>query len=230
MQRYWNYARRNLIPGQAASAQPALGATVTVYIAGSLTLATLFADTIGTPKANPFTADLNDAYLDFYAANGHYDVQLSGGVAPNEITTPYVWGDILLADVGTGVGGGVVQAQLGGSQSVSPAVAGTPATVDAINFLDVLIPWTNLPVGAVVALEVYCQVATGASMVAKLFDLTSAAVVLTDPTPFTDDTQFVKHTVILTPVLVDQVVRLQMTVTDGDSLPCFFYGDLLFSL
>src|SRR5213592_2216777 len=40
--------------------------TITVYSpAGSLTLATIYADNAGTPKANPFTADTN-GYWFFY--------------------------------------------------------------------------------------------------------------------------------------------------------------------
>lgn len=53
------------------------GATVTVYAHNSNNLATLYSDNNGTPLANPFTAD-NNAYWDFYAAAGRYDVQFSG--------------------------------------------------------------------------------------------------------------------------------------------------------
>lgn len=52
--------------------------TVTVYLAGSVTLATIYADDAGTPKANPFTA-ASDGYWWLYADEGRYDVQLSGG-------------------------------------------------------------------------------------------------------------------------------------------------------
>ena len=60
------------------------GAAVTVYQTGTTTLATIYADTLGTLKANPFTAD-NDGYWFFYAGSGTYDVKFSGG----GIATPF---------------------------------------------------------------------------------------------------------------------------------------------
>lgn len=67
--------------------------TVTVYLAGTLTLATIYSDNSSTPKANPFTATVL-GYWNFYAANNRYDVTLSAG----GIGTPFTYGDILLAD------------------------------------------------------------------------------------------------------------------------------------
>jgi hypothetical protein len=67
---------------------------VTVYLAGTTTLATIYADNSGTPKANPFTASTSDGLYFFYADNARYDVRLSGGGIP----TPFTIGDILLAD------------------------------------------------------------------------------------------------------------------------------------
>lgn len=69
------------------------GATVTVFVSGTLTLASIFSDNIGTAKANPFTADTT-GHAFFYAANGRYDVQFSG----TGIATPFTWADILLFD------------------------------------------------------------------------------------------------------------------------------------
>lgn len=69
------------------------GATVSVFLTGTLTLASIFADNLGTPKANPFTAD-STGHAFFYAANGRVDVQFSG----TGIATPFTWGDILLFD------------------------------------------------------------------------------------------------------------------------------------
>lgn len=71
--------------------------TLTVYLTGTLTLATLYADNSGTPLGNPFTAD-STGYWFFYADNGRYDVRASGG----GIAIPFTWGDILLADPVTG--------------------------------------------------------------------------------------------------------------------------------
>jgi hypothetical protein len=66
---------------------------VSVYLTGTLTLATLYSDNSSTPKANPFTADAFGHWF-FYAANGRYDVALSGGGLP----APWTLGDVLLAD------------------------------------------------------------------------------------------------------------------------------------
>jgi hypothetical protein len=71
-----------------------VGATVTVFVAGSATLATIYADNISTPLANPFTADANTGYWRFYAATGRYDIQFSGG----GIASPITLFDVVLAD------------------------------------------------------------------------------------------------------------------------------------
>lgn len=72
------------------------GCTVTVYLTGTLTLATIFSDNNGTGKANPFTASVTDGYWFWYANNGRYDVKLSGGGIP----TPFTLGDVQLLDGG----------------------------------------------------------------------------------------------------------------------------------
>jgi hypothetical protein len=65
-------------------------ATVTVYLAGTTTLASIFTDsTLATPKSNPFTAD-SDGYYYFYSTGGSYDLRFSGGT----ILDPFVLGDI----------------------------------------------------------------------------------------------------------------------------------------
>src|SRR5215469_1632836 len=70
-------------------------ATITVYLAGTTSLATLYSDnhTTPTPLANPFTADEN-GYWFFYAANGRYDVRISGV----DIACPWTLGDVMLDD------------------------------------------------------------------------------------------------------------------------------------
>ncbi len=73
--------------------------TVTVYVTGTATLATLYSDDSGTPLANPFTANLA-GYWYFYANNGRYDVTFSGG----GITTPFTLGDFELFDPSGAVG------------------------------------------------------------------------------------------------------------------------------
>jgi hypothetical protein len=65
------------------------GCTVTVYNAGTLTLATIYGDEASppTPKANPFTSD-GTGYWFFYAS-GRFDVRFSG----TGIATPFTLGD-----------------------------------------------------------------------------------------------------------------------------------------
>jgi hypothetical protein len=75
------------------------GCTVTVYQTGTLTLATIYADNIGTPLANPFTANATSGLWAYYADNGRYDVQFSGG---NPTISPsYTLSDYLFLDLAT---------------------------------------------------------------------------------------------------------------------------------
>jgi len=66
------------------------GASVTVYLAGTSTLATLYAasGSISAPSglANPFTTDSLGNY-GFAVGNGTYDIQISGGGMPTEYIT-----------------------------------------------------------------------------------------------------------------------------------------------
>src|SRR6266700_1196279 len=59
--------------------------TVTVYITGSTAIAALYSDNNGTPRANPFTASTT-GYWFYYADNGVYDAQISGGGIPSPFT------------------------------------------------------------------------------------------------------------------------------------------------
>ncbi len=71
------------------------GCSVTVYLAGTITPATIYSDNASTPLANPFTtSSAGSGYWFFYIDNGRYDVKLSGGNIP----TPFTLGDILVAD------------------------------------------------------------------------------------------------------------------------------------
>ena len=84
--------------------------TVTVYLTGTQTLATIYADGNGTPLANPFTANtplsVDPGGWVFWAALVQgYDVQLSGGVPPNIYTQPVTLNDLIVGG-GTGGGGG----------------------------------------------------------------------------------------------------------------------------
>lgn len=59
--------------------------TVTVYLQGTLTLATLYSDDGVTSKSNPFTASKNGQWF-FYASDGTYDITFSGGGIPAPFT------------------------------------------------------------------------------------------------------------------------------------------------
>lgn len=67
--------------------------TVSVFNAGTAVLASIFSDSGGTPKANPFTAN-TDGSWNFWANPGSYDVQFSG----QGITTPFTLPNFFVPD------------------------------------------------------------------------------------------------------------------------------------
>lgn len=77
--------------------------TMTVYPAGSNTPvpgSQIYSDNSNTVKGNPFNADQTGVGF-FYAANGRYDVVISGGQGGG-LPAPYTIGDILLQDNASG--------------------------------------------------------------------------------------------------------------------------------
>lgn len=76
--------------------------TVTVYLTGTLTLASIFSDEAGTPKSNPFAAN-SDASWFFYVAAGRYDIKFSG----TGILVPFTISDVFVNEGGGGGGGAV---------------------------------------------------------------------------------------------------------------------------
>ena len=109
---------------QDASGNIMPGATVTVYEAGTATLATGLQDESGSPLANPFTAD-NSAKVAFYAPDGLYDINVVGNGRTVTIRAQFVSVD----------GAGVLRADLaatGGSELVGFVQSGPWAVPRAV--------------------------------------------------------------------------------------------------
>lgn len=86
MQKYFdNVTRTN---GDAVA-----GARVTVTSTATGVLATIYSDNGVTTTANPITCD-NNGYFEFYAANGLYDLEITGSLA-----LPLTISDVQLSDV-----------------------------------------------------------------------------------------------------------------------------------
>jgi hypothetical protein len=82
--------------------------TVTVYLTGTLTLATLTSNAAGSPLANPFQANTDGSFLFFAPTTACYDVvtsvSTSGGTPP--MPNPFTYTDICVGNGGGGGGGG----------------------------------------------------------------------------------------------------------------------------
>lgn len=74
--------------------------TVTVYLTGTLTLATIYSDNSGTSLGNPFTAQAGNGYWYFYVDNGVVDAKLSAA----GIASPFTLGAITANDFLAGFG------------------------------------------------------------------------------------------------------------------------------
>lgn len=100
MIRVWGYSyNRPLAASHDQEVVPQ--ATITVYEAGTVTPVTLFADALGSaPLANPCTSDVA-GYFFFYTHAQRVDVQISGGIAPHTVTTPYTLGDLTGGEAGS---------------------------------------------------------------------------------------------------------------------------------
>jgi hypothetical protein len=62
--------------------------TVTVYLTGTSTLATVYSTAAGGTLSNPFTASSAGQFLAYASASNQYDVVLNGGVVPNTYPSP----------------------------------------------------------------------------------------------------------------------------------------------
>lgn len=87
-QDYVTKGNTQVVSGGVGSTNKVVGsfpsATVTVYLTGTVTLATLYSDDALTPKSNPFTAT-SEGYYEFYVVAGTYDLRFSG----TGISTPF---------------------------------------------------------------------------------------------------------------------------------------------
>ena len=105
---------------QDASGNIMPGATVTVYEAGTATLATGLQDESGSPLANPFTAD-SSAKVAFYAPDGLYDITVVGNGRTVTIRAQFVSVDgasVLRADLAAPGGSALVGYDGGTAQDV----------------------------------------------------------------------------------------------------------------
>ena len=120
--------------------------TVTVYLHGTFSTASLYSDAGTTPLTNPFTANaLSSATpgaYGFYVIAGEYDIVLSNGGFPSPITLF----DVFIGGIGGGGGGGVSQVTVN-SSTLAPlysAVFNAPTTTP--NLVFTLLPQSALTV------------------------------------------------------------------------------------
>jgi hypothetical protein len=100
--------------------------TVTVYVAGTVQLASIYSDATGTTKANPFTSATSGQWF-FYANNGRYDVKFSG----SGIASPFTLGDNSIFDERSTIGYNVKTYGATGLGVVSDDTAFTNAIIAA---------------------------------------------------------------------------------------------------
>lgn len=119
--------------------------TVTVYNHSTVTLSTIFSDSSGTPLGNPFTASSTSGLYQFFAAQGDYDIKLSGAGIPTPLTISGVTLSNLSAsptlvnatlsgtttNTGTIQGGAINPATI---TSTSPAI--TPTSIEQVRYAD----------------------------------------------------------------------------------------------
>lgn len=119
-----------LVPGSSPSttkvqrSYPAC--TITVYYAGTLTLAPIYSDNLAspTPLANPFTASSTGFW--FFYASGRFDVQLSGA----SISPSYTIGDVKLMDIASLTDfGGNCNGVTDNTAAMAAAIAAAPTTL-----------------------------------------------------------------------------------------------------
>lgn len=89
----------------SAMGMPVAGASVQVNLYPSGTKATIYSDNGVTPTANPLTTDTNGAFA-FYAADGRYQLVISGANIGTTTINDILLSDVLPADLPTSLPSG----------------------------------------------------------------------------------------------------------------------------
>lgn len=102
-----------------ATGLPLVGASVQVNTYPAGTPATIYSDNGVTQAANPLTTDANGKFS-FYAANGHYQLVISGSGVATQTINDIIILDMLPADLPTSLPGTAGQPwNNGGAVSIS---------------------------------------------------------------------------------------------------------------
>ncbi len=104
--------------------------TVTVYLTGTTTLATIYSNNSGTPLSNPFTASSTGQFLVFAAVNQGYDVVLSGGISPNTYPSPVTITGVYASQDFSGASS---VSNSDGSLTISPTTGAVVASLNTAN-------------------------------------------------------------------------------------------------
>ena len=104
--------------------------TVTVYLTGTPTLATIYSNNSGTPLSNPFTASSTGQFLVFAAVNTGYDVVLSGGISPNTYPSPVTITGVYASQDFSGASS---VSNSDGSLTISPTTGAVVASLNTAN-------------------------------------------------------------------------------------------------
>ncbi len=110
--------------------------TVNVYLAGTITPATLYSDGSSTPLANPFTANADGSWNFWAAAGAYYDITMSGGT-PNAFPAPKTLSNFLINGPSSGGGGTVNPASVPFPKGYYAAVGAviSPNPINTVNAL-----------------------------------------------------------------------------------------------
>lgn len=106
--------------------------TITVYVSGTATIASIFDDDGVTPLANPFTGP-STGFVHMYAPDGVYDIQATGGTP--SLGAGYTFGGVLFDDtLGLSSGGGGItslNALTAVTQSFATGTSGTDFAISS---------------------------------------------------------------------------------------------------